>query len=77
MSDTAYLPERVRDLPNSAKLVYIHLRDNGPSTRSEIRNELAMPESTLHYALGSLLELDLVKRQVVFDDARQAVYNLC
>lgn len=76
MSDTAYLPDEVRDLPNSAKLVYVHLRSNGPATRSEISNGLAMPESTLHYALESLLNTEQIKRRVELNDARQTVYSL-
>jgi len=69
--------DRVRDLPPSAKLVYLVLQDAGPLTQADIVEATALPDRTARDALDVLVEVKVVeKRPFGEGDARQSVYTL-
>jgi DNA-binding MarR family transcriptional regulator len=68
--------EQLVELPPSAKLVYIVLRENGPMTQSDIRDESMLPPRTVRYAIGRLKETDALTEQIHLKDARQVIYEI-
>jgi len=73
---SADAPERLRDLPPSAKLVYKTLDYEGELTRQELAENTFLPPRTVDSALDQLRDTDLVKRDVDMQDARRYRYHL-
>jgi|TARA_Y100000310_G_scaffold345431_1_gene464900 NAD+ kinase len=69
-------PERTKNLPPSAKLVYKILSYEGNLTQKEIVNMSYLPERTARYALELLLKKRLITQQPYLNDARQTVYGV-
>jgi len=69
--------DEVRDLPPSAKLVYLVLQEAGPLTHTDIVESTALPDRTARDALDVLHETGVIEKRP-FDggDARQSVYTL-
>lgn len=71
------VPEGLKDLPPSAKLVYKILECNGSHyTQKEIAEESLLPARTVRYALNRLKENEIVEEQSYLRDARQSHYSL-
>jgi DNA-binding MarR family transcriptional regulator len=68
--------ETLVDLPPSAKLVYLVLRECGPMTQRDITEESMLPPRTARYAINRLKELDILTEQIHIRDARQIVYEI-
>ena len=68
--------ETLTDLPPSSKLVYLVLREVGPSTQAELADRTALPPRTVRYALDRLADVDVVHRRPCLRDARQSIYGL-
>ncbi|MFW6018245.1 MAG: ArsR family transcriptional regulator [Halapricum sp.] len=68
--------EDITDLPPSAKLVFKVLEYQGPLTQKGIVEESMLSARTVRYALERLEEIDIVKEDVYFADARQNLYEL-
>jgi predicted ArsR family transcriptional regulator len=69
--------EAVRELPPSAKLVYLVLQEAGPLTQADIVDYTGLPERTARDALDVLLNAGVVdKRPFGGGDARQSTYTL-
>lgn len=68
--------EKVTDLPPSSKLVYLALREAGPSTLAELTDRTALPPRTVRYALDRLAEVGVVDQRPCLRDARQSLYEL-
>jgi NAD+ kinase len=69
-------PERTKNLPPSAKLVYKILSYEGNLTQKEVINISNLPERTVRYALELLLKKRLITQQPYLNDARQTVYGV-
>ncbi|UIP00350.1 ArsR family transcriptional regulator [Halobaculum sp. CBA1158] len=67
---------RVQDLPPSAKVVYLVLRDAGELTLPALRSRTSLPEQTLHDALADLREANVIQRRITCGDARYSRYTL-
>ena len=72
----ALTPERTKNLPPSAKLVYKILSYEGNLTQKEVINISNLPERTVRYALELLLKKRLITQQPYLNDARQTVYGV-
>jgi NAD+ kinase len=70
--------DAVRDLPPSAKLVYLVLQEeDGPLTQQDVIERTLLPARTARAALRELVDEDVVeKRPFVGGDARQSVYTV-
>ena len=66
----------VRDLPPSAKLVYIVLGEKGHLTQQRIAKESYLPARTVRSAVKQLKEIDVIDEEISSRDARQRVYYL-
>jgi DNA-binding MarR family transcriptional regulator len=76
-SETATtLPQEVRDMPPSAKLVAKTLAYEGELTQAELTDETLLPGRTVRHALTLLEEQGVVTSQISFMDARQQLYEL-
>lgn len=74
MSESA--PNRVADLPPSAKLVYFVLDREGPLTRGELVEESLLPSRTARSAMDELEEVGVLKRKYYFEDGVERLYEL-
>ena len=68
--------DAVRDLPPSAKLVYVVLVEKGPLTQQGITEESYLPTRTVRYAIKRLEKIDVIDEDISIRDARQRVYYL-
>lgn len=68
--------DRLSDLPPSAKLVFVTLKQHGSLTQREIREESLLVARTARYALSRLEEEGLIEVRISFRDARQRIYTL-
>ena len=68
--------ETIDDLPPSAKLVFKVLEYKGPMTQKGIVEESMLSARTVRYALERLEDIDIVKEDVYFADARQNLYEI-
>lgn len=68
--------EDLAELPPSAKLVYKVLEYNGGLTQKGIVDESMLSARTVRYALERLEDIDAVREDVYFADARQSLYQL-
>jgi DNA-binding MarR family transcriptional regulator len=68
--------EQLVETPPSAKLVYVVLRECGPMTQSDLRDESMLPPRTVRYAIGRLKETDALTERIHLQDARQTVYSV-
>jgi len=66
----------VRELPPSAKLVYLILQETGPCTQAEISNRAQLPRRTVRHALAKLQDSALIEAQPYLGDARQNLYDI-
>ncbi|WP_293029161.1 MarR family transcriptional regulator [Natronococcus sp.] len=64
----------VSELPPSSKLVYKVLEYEGAMTQEEIAAESRLCARTVRYALGTLMDHDVVDSRVSLADARQSKY---
>jgi len=69
-------PERTKNLPPSAKLVYKILSYEGNLTQKELIRMSNLPERTVRYALELLLKQRLITQKPYLNDARQTVYGV-
>ena len=69
-------PERIDDLPPSAKLVYKVLEYNGSLTQKQIVEESMLSARTVRYALERLENIGAVDEGIYFADARQNLYEI-
>ncbi|RDI69508.1 winged helix-turn-helix domain-containing protein [Halopelagius longus] len=69
-------PDELREMPPSAKLVFVTLHYEGPLTQGQIADESLLPTRTVRYALETLREEDLVERRFYIQDARKRLYAL-
>lgn len=76
MSGKTDAPERLWDLPPSAKLVYKTLDYEGELTRQELAEDTFLPPRTVDSALDQLRDVALVERDVDMQDARRYQYYL-
>ena len=70
MSDT------IEELPPSAKLVFKVLEWEGPLTQQQIVEEPMLSNRTVRYALNQLDEIEILREEIYFPDARQQLYEL-
>lgn len=70
------VPDRLYDLPPSAKLVLKVLEVDGAMTQGQIAAESRLSKRTVRFALESLREADVVQEGVYFRDARKSLYSL-
>lgn len=68
--------EKLKGLPASAKFVYKILTHEGSMTQKDLIGASLLPERTVRYALGILMNKGLVASQPHFSDARQTVYGV-
>ncbi|WP_135827318.1 MarR family transcriptional regulator [Halorussus halobius] len=69
--------DAVRDLPPSAKLVYLVLKEAGPLTQQDVIERTLLPDRTARGALDELVDAGVVeKRPYLGGDARQSVYTV-
>ena len=68
--------DAVRDLPPSAKLVYIVLMEKGPLTQQGIVEESYLSSRTVRYAVKRLKEINVIDKEISLRDARQRLYYL-
>lgn len=68
---------RVRDLPPSAKVVYLVLQADDELTRSALQSRTALPPQTLDDGLAALRDVGVVRRRTATGDARYSLYKLC
>ncbi|MFP8890506.1 ArsR family transcriptional regulator [Natrialbaceae archaeon A-CW2] len=66
----------IRDLPPSAKLVYLVLEHHDRMTQQELAAETMLPDRTVRHALDRLESVDSIDREISFRDARQSLYSL-
>ena len=77
MSSLSIDSEAVRDLPPSAKLVYLVLQEDGPLTQADLIDQTALPERTARFALDELADADVVtERPFAGGDARKSLYTV-
>lgn len=69
-------PDRLLDLPPSAKLVYKTLIYEGPLTQGGLAEETWLSRRTLRHALEALHDAELVTEEVYIPDARKRLYRL-
>ena len=68
-------PPTVRDLPPSAKLVYLVLgEENEKKTQQQLARETTLPARTVRFALTRLENTDVIRSRPSVRDARQSVY---
>jgi DNA-binding MarR family transcriptional regulator len=70
------MSKEVKDLPPSAKLVFFVLKEHESLTQKQLSEESLLPSRTVRYAISQLQEIDVIKTQVSFRDARQQIYSL-
>jgi DNA-binding MarR family transcriptional regulator len=68
-------PPAVRDLPPSAKLVYIALKD-GEKTQQQLVEEMAVTRQTVRSAITRLKGAGVVRSRPSPTDARYVLYSL-
>jgi len=66
--------EKLIALSPGAKLIYKTLTYESPLTQKEIVNETLLPPRTVRHCLKSLLDKDLITKQVSLKDTRQILY---
>lgn len=75
-SDLQNAPEEVHELPPSAKLTYLVLKEIQPATHQDLCDRTTMPERTVRHAMSKLIQSDLVERRKNVRDPRKKVYTL-
>jgi len=71
-----HYPDRLYELPPSAKLVLKVLEVHGTMTQSQIAKESRLSQRTVRHALDNLREADAIHERVYFHDARKSLYSL-
>jgi DNA-directed RNA polymerase specialized sigma24 family protein len=67
----------LRDLPNSARLVYILLREWGPLSQQAIADLTGMPLRTVRYGVREVKEAtDAIEESRVRTDGRRIAYDI-
>lgn len=72
---TLAVDESIADLPPSAKLVWLILKEDGPLTQAQINEKTRLPTRTTRHALERLEEGNLITTRPSITDARQMLYN--
>lgn len=70
------VPASLDDLPPSAKLVYVALAVDGPTTASDIQRRTRLPKRTVHGALDELDQVDAIATSPNYPDTRSTVYRI-
>lgn len=65
----------LREVPASARLVYLVLEHEGPMTQGEIADASLLPPRTVRYALARLREVNAVTGEIFLPDARRTRYT--
>jgi transcriptional antiterminator len=68
--------DAIKELPPSAKLVFVVLEHEGPLTQQEITEKSRLSARTARYALNQLNDLNVISEDIYFPDARQQLYEL-
>jgi DNA-binding MarR family transcriptional regulator len=63
-------------LPPAAKLIFKVLASDGPLTQKDIISRTDLPRRKVRYALGKLMEEDVIRESFSLADARQSLYGL-
>ena len=63
-------------LPPAAKLIFNVLASDGPLTQKDIISRIDLPRRQVRYALGKLIEENVIKESFCLADARQSLYWL-
>lgn len=66
---------QLSEVPPSAKLVHWELERNGPATQGQLADQTLLPQRTVRYALDTLEDSDLVRKELYLPDARKKVYH--
>lgn len=70
------VPDGLREMPPSAKLVFVTLRYEGALTQTELAESSLLPARTVRYALDALREAGIVEERLYIQDARKRLYVL-
>ena len=73
---TGEVPNGLRDMPPSSKLVYKVLEHDGPLTQRQLADHSLLPARTVRYALDRLRDEDIVEERLYIQDARKRLYRL-
>ncbi|MDD1758504.1 MAG: MarR family transcriptional regulator [Methanotrichaceae archaeon] len=63
-------------LPPAAKLIFNVLASDGPLTQKDILSRTDLPRRKVRYALGKLIEENVIRERFSLADARQSLYYL-
>lgn len=69
-------PDRLQDLPPSAKLVHKVLEYEGELTKKQLIEHTRLTDRTITYALKQLEETGAISKRHSLRDARQSLYRL-
>jgi transcriptional antiterminator len=70
------IDDTIKELPPSAKLVFVVLEHEGPLTQQQITEKSRLSARTARYALNQLNGSNVIREDVYFPDARQHLYEL-
>jgi DNA-binding MarR family transcriptional regulator len=73
---TDEVPDSLREMPPSSKLVYKVLEHDGPLTQRQLADHSLLPTRTVRYALDRLRDEDIVQERLYIQDARKRLYHL-
>lgn len=73
---TSEVPDGLREMPPSSKLVYKVLEHEGPLTQRQLAENSLLPTRTVRYALDRLREEEIVEERLYIQDARKRLYRL-
>lgn len=71
-----HFPDRLYDLPPSAKLVLKVLAIDGAMTQGQLATETRLSKRTVRYGLQNLRDADAIQERVSFRDARKSIYSI-
>lgn len=74
-AESATLPAAVRSLSSSRRLVWLHLRECGPATPSELADALGYSDQCIINALRDLRNAGAATDTPHIGDARQTIYK--
>lgn len=69
-------PETLRDLPPTARLVYVVLQHEGPLTQSDVVEHSYTCDRTVRDALKDLVDENLITTRASLQDARKTFYDV-
>ncbi|WP_226040864.1 MarR family winged helix-turn-helix transcriptional regulator [Natrinema sp. DC36] len=71
------VPQKLKDLPPTAKLVYKILEYEGKLTQQELCEETFLAQRTVYNALRDLEEIGAIDSYPNPEDLRQTMYFIC